>query len=290
MSRPRVSVVIPCYNSGATLPQTLASLRAQSWPDLEIVVVDDGSSDPETMAVLEGLDDVALVRQPNAGLPAARNAGFRAASGELVLPLDADDWLEPDAVERLARTLLEADDDIGFAFAHLALEGEASGVLRKRYNLFEQLFLNQLPYCVMIRRALWREIGGYDEAMRQGYEDWEFNIRLGLAGHFGRETPAPLFHYRVSSTGMLMAQSSRRHHGLWRYIQRKHRDAYRLGPLFLLWRRWRRRPSSYPLWLYFGWFAAYKLLPESAFMRLFSALRPMSQSRRASRQTVSDAA
>jgi len=151
---PTISIVIPCYNSGATLPQTLDSLRVQSLQPCEIIVVDDGSTDPATVALLDSLSHIRLVRQANAGLPAARNAGFAAATGELVLPLDADDWLEPDALEKLAAALA-AHPEAAFAFAHIRLEEESHGVLRKHYNFFEQLFLNQMPYCILIRRAEW---------------------------------------------------------------------------------------------------------------------------------------
>jgi glycosyltransferase involved in cell wall biosynthesis len=277
----RVSIVIPCYNSGATVGQTVASARAQTWSELEIIVVDDGSTDPATVAVLDALEDIRLLRQANAGLPAARNAGFAAATGRWVLPLDADDWLESDAVEALVGAL-QADPVAAFACCHLQLEGEARGVLPKSYNFFEQLFLNQLPYCILLPRALWEKVGGYDVSMRKGYEDWEFNIRLGAHGHFGTVLPRPLFHYRVSSGGMLIAQSNRAHGELWSLIQSKHPALFRLGSLWHTWRRWRRWPSTYPLALYFGWLAAHRILPASTFAALFRWLRRRSHSRRVS--------
>ena len=279
MTAELVSVVIPCYNSGATLGQTVASLRAQTWPNLEIIVIDDGSSDPATVAVLDELAGVRLIRQANAGLPAARNAGFRAATGAYVLPLDADDWLEPEAVERLMDGLRH-DPGATFAYSYLQLEGEARGVLAKSYNFFEQLFLNQMPYCLLMPRAAWAAVGGYDESMRKGYEDWEFNIRLGAAGHYGHVVRQPLFHYRVSSGGMLISQSNRLHGELWGQIQYKHPDLYRWRRLLGLWWSWRDRSSTYPPVLYFGWLALHRLLPASAFSALFRWLRKRSHSRR----------
>lgn len=275
----RVSIVIPCYNGGATIGRAVGSALAQTWGDIEVIVVDDGSTDAATVATLDALDGIRLLRQANAGLPAARNAGFAAASGRWVLPLDADDWLEADAVLAMIGAL-EADSGASFACCHLQLEGEARGVLPKSYNFFEQLFLNQLPYCLLMPRALWQAVGGYDASMRKGYEDWEFNIRLGAHGHFGTVLPRPLFHYRVSSGGMLIAQSNRAHGELWGLIQRKHPQLYRVGSLLRLWRGWRARPSTYPLWLYVGWLAAYRLLPGSWFSELFRWLRRRSHSRR----------
>lgn len=279
----RISVVIPCFNSGATVLQTVSSVREQTWPDVEIVVVDDGSTDPATIEVLNGFAGIVLVRQANAGLPAARNAGFAMASGDYVLPLDADDWLEPDAIETLALAL--ETSTAAFAYSFLALEGEARGVLPKAYNFFEQLFLNQMPYCILLSRDLWQQVGGYDESMRRGYEDWEFNIRLGAAGHFGTVVPRPLFHYRVSSAGMLISHSNRLHGELWAEIQRRHRALYRPGNLMRLWCAWRDRPSTYPLSLYFGWLLAFRTLPKTWFARLFALLRQRSHSRRITTRT-----
>ena len=275
----RVSVVIPCYNSGNTIEQTINSTLAQTWPDVEIVVIDDGSSDPLTIDVLNRQTHVTLIRQANAGLPAARNAGMAAASGDFLLPLDADDWLEPSAVQSMMESL-HRNPDAAFAYSHLQLEGEARGVLVKSFNFFEQLFFNQMPYCLLMPASLWRDVGGYEEGMRRGYEDWEFNIRIGLRGYWGVVVPQPLFHYRVSSSGMLISQSNQLHGALWDEIQRKHPDAYRLISLFRRWREWRRKPSTYPLWAYFPWLIFHRIASPKMFSWVFNKLRARSHSRR----------
>jgi hypothetical protein len=247
---------------------------------VEIIIVDDGSTDPATIAYLHGLpDDIRIIRQENQGLPSARNAGFTAARGEFVAPLDCDDWLEPDFLEKTLATL-KANPEAGFAFAHLALEGDASGTLAKNYNFFEQLFLNQLPYCLMMRKHVWQAAGGYDATMRHGYEDWEFNIRLGGAGLFGVVVPEPLFHYRVREDGMLRSLSSGRHGELWGEIQQRNRAHYSLAALVRSWWRWRGSPSSYPLPLYFAWLAIHRILPAAAFSALFRRMLRFSHSRR----------
>ena len=276
-----ISVVIPCYNSGSTIVKTLDSVNAQTWPNVEIIVVDDGSSDPGTIRVLEGLSDVYVIRQDNRGLPGARNTGIRAARGLYVLPLDADDWLEPDALEKMMNCL-RSHPVASFVYSDIRLEGMKSGILRKSYNLFEQLFANQLPYCVLMPRQLWENTGGYDETMRQGYEDWEFNIRLGLSGHCGCAVPEPLFHYRVSNTGMLVSTSNKIHGLLWGAIQSKHARAYRPFALVKLWWTWRKAASSYPLFIYFGWLLLHKILPSKSFSMLFIKIRRHSHSARVS--------
>jgi len=274
-----VSVVIPCFNAHRTLPRTLDSLRAQNISPTEIVVVDDGSTDAETIAFLHALSDVKVVRQENKGLSAARNAGFRAAIGTHVLPLDADDWLAPNAIDRLIESLRN-NPQRAYAGSHILLHGEARGELVKNYNFFEQLFLNQMPYCILVPKRIWEAAGGYNEEMRRGYEDWEFNIRLGRLGYHGLIVHEPLFHYRVSRTGMLQSVSTWLHGELWQDIQEEHSDLYAWPKLFEIWREWRRQPSTYPLAGYFAWLALHRLLPPGWFQFLFRSLMPRSQANR----------
>jgi hypothetical protein len=274
-----VSVVIPCFNAHCTLPRTLDSLRAQSLSPFEIVLVDDGSTDAETVAFLRALSDVKVVRQDNKGLAAARNAGIRAAIGTHVLPLDADDWLAPNAIERLVESLHD-NPHRAYAGSHILLHGEARGELAKNYNFFEQLFLNQMPYCILVPKCIWEAAGGYNEKMRRGYEDWEFNIRLGRLGYHGLIVHEPLFHYRVSRTGMLQSVSTRLHGELWREIQDEHSDLYAWSKLFAIWREWRRQPSTYPLTVYFAWLTLHRVLPRGWFQFLFRRLMPRSHANR----------
>jgi glycosyltransferase involved in cell wall biosynthesis len=167
-----------------------------------------------------------VVRQVNAGLPAARNAGIRAANGDLVLPLDCDDAIEPTFLAEAVPLLQSAPADVAFVFSHMRVVGKLMGVLPRSFSPFDQLFLNRLPYCLLLRKSVWTNVGGYDETMRDGYEDWEFNIRLTLAGYRGIGIDRPLFVYYVSPDGMLMSRSARRHGKIWRDIIERHPEAY----------------------------------------------------------------
>lgn len=271
LSDPVVTVVVPCFNTHQHLPEAIASVRAQTFPGIELLVIDDGSTDPQTLACLASLPpDIRVVRQENRGLPAARNAGMRMARGRFVMPLDCDDRIEPTMIA----ACVEAAERTGaaYAYAQIALTGDASGIVRKPFNFFEQLATNHLPYCLLMRRDVWQQVGGYDEAMWQGYEDWELNIRLGAAGFFGVQVPQPLFVYSVSSTGMLNSVSKRRHAGQWRKIRQRHRALYRPASLWRLYRHWRSRPSTHSLWLVWGLLLLSGLLPGPAFSALFVRL------------------
>ncbi|MSO54535.1 MAG: glycosyltransferase family 2 protein [Rhodospirillales bacterium] len=283
---PTVSVVIPCYNGGADLPGAIESIEAQTFSEggVEIVVVDDGSDDPETLRVLAGLEGrVRLVTQPNRGLPAARNAGMRAAQGAFFLPLDCDDRLEPRFIEATFDAL-DVRPGCAFAFTHMKLAGERQGALRRTYNPFVQRFLNQIPYAMLMRRAVWEETGGYDETMRDGYEDWEFNIRVSNRELVGIVVAEPLFRYTVRAGGMLEGHSSPRHAQLWAEIQRRHPDLYRFSALISGWLRFRLRPSPYPEFMLIGLLMAHRWMAPAKFNRLFARLRRYSGSARADRR------
>ncbi len=233
---PKVSVVVPCYNGGKFLDQLTATLARQTFRDFEIVVVDDGSPDAATQAKLATLDpSIRVIRHPvNRRMSAARNTGFDAARGELVLTLDCDDQLEPTYLEECTAIMLSAPPDVGFAFSHVRLFGAKQGIESRYFNAFDILFKNTFGYAMLVRKSAWLKAGKYDETMVDGYEDWEFNIRLVHAGYRGIEVPKPPLLYNVSMTGMMMSHSSRRHGRLWRSIQEKNRELYRLPHLILL--------------------------------------------------------
>ena len=188
VTTPRVSIIVPCHNGGRFLNGLLASLDAQTFRDFETIIVDDGSTEVTTREKLQVLSPaIRVVHQENRYLPAARNRGFLEARAELVLPLDCDDTLEPSYLAETVPILENAPADVGFVFTHVRLTDTLTGVLPRHLNRFDQLFLNLLPYCMLIRKSAWRVVGGYDETMRGGMEDWEFNIRLSRSAVRGIE-------------------------------------------------------------------------------------------------------
>lgn len=104
---PRFSVIIPAYNSAATLARAIESVRAQSWPAHEIIVVDDGSRDATAEVARQFGEAVRVIQQPNSGVSVARNAGAAAASGDWLAFLDADDWYAPDRIKLHAEWIAE---------------------------------------------------------------------------------------------------------------------------------------------------------------------------------------
>jgi glycosyltransferase involved in cell wall biosynthesis len=270
VTAPRVSIIVPCHNGGRFLDGLLASLGAQTFRDFETIIVDNGSTEAATREKLQTLDPaVRVVHQENRYLPGARNRGFLEAKAALVLPLDCDDTLEPTYLAETVPILENAPSDAGFVFTHIRLTDTLAGVLPRHLNRFDQLFLNRLPYCMLIRRSAWQAVGGYDETMRDGTEDWEFNIRLSRSGFRGIELAKPLFVYSVRPDGMLMSRATRMHGTIWRHIRTRHADLYRIGALVQLWRETRTMRSTISAGTAGGLLLSARLLPETWFNNLF---------------------
>jgi glycosyltransferase involved in cell wall biosynthesis len=189
--RPLVSIVVPCFNHGRHLLECLASLRAQTYPELQVIVVDDGSTEAETREVMDrleaGEDGVELVRMPaNSGPSAARNAGLARVRGRYVLPVDADNLLVPDAVERLVEHLREADERVGFVYPNLQFFGNRDDYFQApRYDLLGLLEGNYADTCSLIDADVFAAGLRYPEEIVHGHEDWDFVLQLAEREIFG---------------------------------------------------------------------------------------------------------
>lgn len=203
-TQPRVAIVIPCFNYGQFVREAVDSALAQTWPHVEVVLVDDGSTDAATVTTLDRLvgPRVRLIRTPNRGLPAARNAGISATTASLICCLDADDRLAPTYVEKALLLLTLTGTDIAgswqqnFGLDHALHKPGEFSVENLHWN-------NQLINASLFRRALWEEVGGYDETFTVGYEDWEFWTRCARAGARATAVAEPLFFYRKHGPSML---------------------------------------------------------------------------------------
>jgi glycosyltransferase involved in cell wall biosynthesis len=198
---PKVSVVVPCFNLGEFLPEAIGSVLAQTFQDLEIVVVDDGSDAPATRVVLDRLaaPRTRLIRAPHGGPGAARNTGIRESAGSYVCPLDADDVLHPDWLAR-AVPVLDDDRDLAFVSCWTETFGEESWTSTPfACDLTALLHENVLPCTGLIRREALERVGGYDEELGARFEDWDLWLRLLEAGFHGTIVPEVLFRYRRRS-------------------------------------------------------------------------------------------
>ena len=256
-----VSVIIPCYNSGIFIEQAINSVKNQTYNNIEIIVINDGSTDQYTLNYFKNVKNVILINQKNKGLSNARNVGIKKAKGKYILPLDADDWIRKDAIQLMVKALNQFNCE--FVFSDIALEGEKKGIHKKKYNFFEQLFINHLPYLILIKKKTLIKMGGYDEKMKHGYEDWELNIRLGKNNYFPININQPLFHYRVSNSGMLNSISKNLHAQIFQYIKSKHYELYKLKSILKIYSSWKNKGMNYNSFVYFTFMFFQFIFPAS---------------------------
>ena len=231
-TEPRVTVLIPCYNLGAYLDDAIESVLAQTYQDFEILIVDDGSTDPETVRLLDGYvrPKTTVYRTPNRKLAAARNFLIQRARGEYLCALDADDKLHPEYLEKTAAALGE-DPSLGFVSTRLQTFGADTRVWPDdtRCDLVTLLCDDPVHCAALVRRSAVLSVGGYDERMpHQGNEDWDLWISLVEAGHSGMILDDILFFYR-RRPGSMCDGCTRGEVQIdaTKYIVRKHAASYR---------------------------------------------------------------
>lgn len=224
----KVSVVIPCFNHGEFLPEAVASVTSIPRNDVELIVVDDGSTDERTRKEMDALAarGVHVIRQENKGLPAARNIGIRASTAPYILPLDADDRLRPAYVEHGIR-ILDANPKVGVVYGDLQFFGTMNH--RRTIGPLDSLRLMQQNYinpCAVFRRAVWQQNQGYDETMTDGFEDWEFWIGAVEHGWQFAYVPEILFDYRKAEDSMYI-RACKVEDKIAQFIVAKHSAFYR---------------------------------------------------------------
>jgi glycosyltransferase involved in cell wall biosynthesis len=208
MSAPLVSVVIPNYNYARYLPEAIDSVLAQTYPAVEIIVVDDGSKD-DSEAVLQRYEGrIRAVRQANQGVSAARNNGIRASRGEAIAFLDSDDAWDPRKLELQMQKL----DDPAVGLVHCGIEyvdsagrslsvdlQGAEGNILRRHALFRVATVRS-GSTALVRRSCFDRVGLFDEGLSTS-ADWDMWRRLGGISEV-RMVPLPLLRYRLHDGAM----------------------------------------------------------------------------------------
>ena len=197
---PQVSIITPVHNDGVYLAESIASAERSAVPNTELILVDDGSTDPFTVAFLDRLTmrGYRVERQANHGLSHARNRGIGLSRGRYILPLDADNRIRPGFLEP-ACAVLDATSSVGVVFGHRLEFGMRRGIVRvPEFRLSRLLAGNTIDACALFRREAWLHVGGYDESL-PALEDWDFWLGIGAAGWTFHLLPAVIMEYRVRS-------------------------------------------------------------------------------------------
>jgi glycosyltransferase involved in cell wall biosynthesis len=222
---PLVTVAVPHYNLGDCLPDALASLAVQTYANLEVIIVDDGSTEPASLLALERMRrqyaQFRFISQKNSGIGAARNRGLWEACGEFFLPMDADNVARPDMVERFVRAMhrnprlsamtcyfLAFEDGAApgcgpYVYAHRPMGGPH--VLASLNNVYGDAN-------AIFRTEDFRAVGGYECDRETSFEDWEAFVKLANAGRGVGVVPDYLFYYRHRAAGFSRTTSDYRNH------------------------------------------------------------------------------
>ncbi len=201
----KISVIIPCYNQEKYIAETLNSILAQTFLDYEIIIINDGSTDNSISIITEFQKNyphcITIINQENKGLPAARNAGVKAAQGEYIFPLDGDDKIVPTCLEKLYNAMIQNYGDV--IHCNIKTFGNSEEPIfflpPNKLNFVKQ---NCLVCSALYKKSDWEKYQGYDETMRGGLEDWDFWLNFVEDNKKFYKVNEPLFLYRKSNISM----------------------------------------------------------------------------------------
>lgn len=220
----KISCVIPVYNHEEYLADAIDSALAQTVP-CEVICIDDGSTDNSGAIADRYKDKIKVIHQTNRGLPAARNTGIMNASGDYVLPLDSDDILQDNAVERLEQAITETGADvIAPSFKCFGLSQD-DVILMPNPMIHDFRVANRIAYCAAIKKSVLLEMGGYSPKMVYGYEDYHLWITLLRLGKKIITIPDKLMLYRTKEHSML-SEAVKHHDELIAQIVKDNREVY----------------------------------------------------------------
>lgn len=224
----KLSIVIPCYNDPLFISQSIDSALSQSYGNKEVIIVDDGSN-LETKEIIDSFNSRIdlLITQQNKGLSAARNEGIKQAKGDYIIVLDSDDYFAPTFAEKAINIIRskESCKIVTCQARRFDQEGTIDIFTPIGGDLQNFLFQNSAIGNSLFKKSDWFEIGGYDENMTMGFEDWEFYIRLLELGGYAHVIKEPLFNYRQKNISM-RKEANQVQFEIWEYIFKKNRRLY----------------------------------------------------------------
>lgn len=229
-NEPLVSVVMPCYNDGPYIEEAVDSLRKQTWTNLELVIIDDGS-DEETVQMIEQtpFPRKKILHTSHIGPAAARNKGISEAEGGFILPLDADDTIDETYIQK-AMAVMMANSNAGIVYCRADLFGEAKGLWDlPDYSLKTELLDNCIFVTAIFRKEDWEKVGGFCEEFRAGMEDYDFWLSLIEMGREVYQLQEVLFHYRIKTVSRTSRFQNSYADKQETYVQLywRHRELYR---------------------------------------------------------------
>lgn len=222
-----VSVIIPCYNQGSLLTETVNSILASSYNLIEIIIIDDGSTDDSFLIAKElskSYDNIFCYSQKNQGPSVARNRAIGLAKGFYILPLDSDDLIHKNYIDEAIK-VLEKRSEVKVVYCEAIKFGEKVGPWNlKPFNLNLLARENMIFVSAIYRKSDWKECGGYAEEMTWGSEDWEFWISMLKDGGGVEKLPFVGFYYRIRSNSRRKSVDKKKNKNIVDFINLKHKE------------------------------------------------------------------
>ena len=228
-----ISIIVPCYKQAHFLNESLQSVLDQTYVDWECIIVNDGSPDnTESIAQqwCEKDNRFIYLYKENGGLPSARNEGVKNSKGEFIVALDSDDILHSDFLTQLVPEL-KSNDNLGIVSCYRYFFSKNKANIINKYkatgsSYHDLMFENKLMPSSIYRKKCWEDVGGYDESMVKGFEDWEFWLNITKRGWEFKFVEEFLFYYRKAKKSMLVDTLKNHSEANMEYIFKKHKELY----------------------------------------------------------------
>ncbi|MGL4912111.1 MAG: glycosyltransferase [Romboutsia sp.] len=230
----KVSVIMPCFNDGLYICESIESVCNQTYKNIELIIVDDGSTDETTCDVLKSLtkENIIKVQTPKSKGPAyARNVGIKIATGKYILCLDSDDLIDPTYIEK-AVTAISQNSNVGIVYCNAQLFGAINKPLElPPYSLDTMLKRNLIFVTALFKKSDWEKVNGFDESFVHGLEDYDFWLSLISLSIEIIKLPEVLFFYRKkeSSRNKTIVGNKTLHDETLARIHEKHKDLFILS-------------------------------------------------------------
>jgi glycosyltransferase involved in cell wall biosynthesis len=208
----KLSVIIPCFNHGLYIQDALESVSECRGVDYEVIIIDDGSTETDTIEKLHQLKSQGfqIITQPNLGPASARNAGISAAVGKYILTLDADNKVHPNYIKKAVKELESGNYDIVYGKPIFFGENIIERKFKVSAFIGNDLFINNsIDTCAIFKKEVWTILGGYDEKIPyHGNEDWEFWLHAYTRGLKFKFLNEGLYYYRILSTSLISKEAT----------------------------------------------------------------------------------
>lgn len=228
--KPDVSFIVPCYNHSEYLTECVLSLLKQDYTSFEIIIINDGSTDNSKEVAEKLISEypdhrIKCINQQNSGLVRSRNRGCTVAKGKYIVPIDADDLIAPTFLSKTV-AVMESGPQLSYVSTKALFFGHSNLIWpRHELNPADFFIRNQQTCSTLFRKQMWKDLGGYDESMTRGYEDWELWIRATKNGMTGFQIDEPLFFYRRKENSMITS-SREKDASIKKQIIHLHPDVY----------------------------------------------------------------